>query len=327
MKILLINPPSENTIEAEVPSVVSEERGHNPFLGLMYIASVLLKEADCKVEILDCQVEELNYENVRKEIVRRKPDLVGMTAMSFTLVDNLKVAQIAKETDNNIKVILGGPHPHIFPEETINLPNIDFLVLGEGEETVVELMKHIGNIKKLKETKGIVFKDHGRVINTGLRPLIMDLDKVPFPARALTHYKKYSSLLAKRTPITTMETSRGCPYKCIFCDRPHLGKVFRARSPKNVVDEIEECVNMGIKEILIYDDTFTINRQRVIDICKMIIEQKLDIGWDIRARVNTVDRELLHLMRKAGCQRIHYGVEAGNSSILEVLKKGSPKNS
>ena len=163
-------------------------------------------------------------------------------------------------------------------------------------------------LDKLKNVKGIVFKDRNKVINTGLRPLIMDLDKIPFPARTLTPYKKYSSLFAKRTPITTMETSRGCPYKCIFCDRPHLGKMFRARSPKNVADEIEECVNLGIKEILIYDDTFTINRKRVVDICNEIITRKLDISWDIRARVNTVDSELLNLMKKAGCEKIHYCV-------------------
>ena len=322
MKVLLINPPSENTIEAEVPSVVNEERGHNPFLGLMYIASALLKKTDSQVKIIDCAVEGLNHDGLRNEIKRFDPDIIGMTAMSFTLLDNLKAAEIAKQVNNDIKVIFGGPHPHIFPEETINLENVDLIVLGEGEETIVELVNNIDSEDRWKEIKGIVFKDEGKAINTGLRPLTEDLDSIPFPARTLTPYKKYSSLLARRTPITTMETSRGCPYKCIFCDRPHLGKVFRARSPKDVAAEFEECVNLGIREILIYDDTFTINRKRVVDICNMIIERKLDVGWDIRARVNTVDKELLELMKKAGCQRIHYGVEAGNQKIMDVLKKG-----
>jgi len=152
--------------------------------------------------------------------------------------------------------------------------------------------------------------------------LISDLDKIPFPARHLTPYKKYSSLLAKRNPITTMITSRGCPYNCLFCMRPHLGKKFRARSAKNVVDEIEECVNIGIKEFLIYDDTFTVERKRVMDICNEIMRRRLDIGWDIRTRVDTVDYELLKKMKKAGCERIHYGVEKGNQEQLDILRKG-----
>ena len=157
---------------------------------------------------------------------------------------------------------------------------------------------------------------------TGVRPLEDDLDRLPFPARHLTPYPKYSSVIARRAPITTMFTSRGCPYQCIFCDRPHLGKKFRARSAKNVVDEMEACVELGIREFLVYDDTFTIQRQRVLDVCDEITRRKLDIGWDIRARVNTVDEEMLRRLRQAHCERIHYGVEAGTDRVLKVLQKG-----
>jgi len=119
-----------------------------------------------------------------------------------------------------------------------------------------------------------------------------------------------------------MFTSRGCPFRCAFCDRPHLGKQFRARSPKNVVDEMVACVKMGIHEFLIYDDTFTVDRKRVLGVCEEIRQRKLDIGWDIRARVDTVDAALLKKLRLAGCERIHYGVEAGTEKILKVLNKG-----
>jgi radical SAM superfamily enzyme YgiQ (UPF0313 family) len=117
-------------------------------------------------------------------------------------------------------------------------------------------------------------------------------------------------------------TSRGCPYRCLFCDRPHLGKKFRARSAINVVDEIEECVKKGIGEFIFYDDTFTIDRQRVFDICDEILRRKLDIMWDIRTRVDNVDKVLLERLKAAGCARIHYGVESGNPEILKVLRKG-----
>jgi len=119
-----------------------------------------------------------------------------------------------------------------------------------------------------------------------------------------------------------MFTSRGCPFQCLFCDRPQLGKVFRARSAKSIVDEMEECAKMGIQEIFIYDDTFGVDRQRVLDICKEIKKRGLSIAWDIRTRVNTVDREVLEALKKAKCQRIHYGVEAGTQKILNVLRKG-----
>lgn len=322
MRVLLINPPIRNMLTTEVPEIVTGERGFNPPLGIMYIAACLERDTDCKVEILDAEAEELDYGEIRKEVIKRKPDIVGLSAMTFTLVDCLIIAKIVKDTDKTIEVILGGIHAYIYPHETINLPCIDYLIVGEGEFISVDWIKNIDKIEKLKKIKGLVFKDGGRIIHTGLPPLIEDLDDIPFPSRHLTPYKKYSSLLAKRSPITTMITSRGCPYKCTFCMRPHLGKKFRARSAKNVVNEIQECVNMGIKEFLMYDDTFTIGRKRVVDICNEIMRRKLDIGWDIRARVDTVDYELLKKLKRAGCERIHYGVEKGNQEQLNILKKG-----
>jgi len=242
--------------------------------------------------------------------------------MTFTLIDVFKTAEVVKNVDQKIKVVLGGPHVNIYPMETINNKNIDFLVLGEGEALFKDLLDNLENVENLKQIKGLVFRDNnGKVVNTGMRELIMNLDSVPNPRRDLLPYKKYYSIIAKKNPTTTMFTSRGCPYRCLFCDRPHLGKIFRARSAENVVAELQQIEHMGIKEVFIYDDTFTINKERVVKICNLILEKNIKLSWDIRARVNTVDKELLRLMKNAGCERIHYGVEAGTEKILKILRK------
>ena len=322
MKILLINPPSFNTITSCLPKTLDEGRGFTPPLGIMYIAAQIEKETSHQVEILDAQVDELTYEQLKTEIEKRKPDVVGITTMTFTLIDVIKTAKIIKEINPNIKIILGGPHVIIYPTETINIKEVDFVILGEAETVIKPLLDNINNLDELEKVKGLVFKKNGKIINTGRSDLIKNLDDLPFPARHLTPYKKYYWALSPYRPITTMFTSRGCPYQCLFCDRPQLGKNFRPASAKRVVDEMEECQKMGIQEIFIYDDTFGVDRKRVLDICADIIKRGIKIAWNIRTRVNTVDEEVLTALKKAGCQRIHYGVEAGTQKILNVLKKG-----
>lgn len=324
MRVLLINPSAENELLSCNPEFINQERGYNPPLSILYLAGYLEKFSNFDIRVIDCQVEEINYPKLSKLIEENKPDVIGMTAMTFTLLDVLKVIKIAKRINSQIKIVLGGPHPHIYPKETINLPGVDYLILGEGEIAFFELLNHLDKKSSYPPShiKGLVFKTNGEIVQTGFREPIMNLDELPFPARHLTPYHKYSSLLAKKNPVTTMITSRGCPYRCIFCDRPNLGKVFRARSAKNVVDEMEECKKMGINEILVYDDTFTVNRQRVLNICSEIQKRKLEINWDIRARVDNVDQDILKALKKAGCKRIHYGIEGGTQKILDILHKG-----
>lgn len=321
MKILLINPPASNLILTNLPEGISQEDPMPP-LGLMYVAAYLKKYTEHEIKILDCLIEKINHEQLKEKIEQEKPDVVGITALTFTIIDVLKTAKIAKQVNPDIKVVLGGPHVNIYPEETLNFPEIDYLILGEGEKPAKDLMDNLDQTENLYNFKGIAFKDNHKIINPGPRELIENLDELPFPARDLIPNKKYTSVLSENNPVTTMFSSRGCPFRCTFCNRAHLGKIFRARSAKNVVDEMEECKRMGIGEIFIYDDTFTINRQRVLDICSEIKNRNLKIFWDVRARVDTVDEELLSLMKNTGCERIHYGVEAGTQKILDAMKKG-----
>ena len=322
MKILLINPPRNFEIIGNNPSIIEEERGYNPPLGILYIAAYLEENSNHQVSVIDAQVEQMNYEDLERRIKSENPDCVGITAMTMTLIDVIKTVQIVKRINDDIKIVLGGPHVHLYPTETIHLGDIDFLVLGEGEESFLKLVESIDGKNELRNIPGLVYKQGKRIINTGTRAPIENLDELPFPARHLVPYKKYSSLLTKGNIVTTIFTSRGCPFKCAFCDRPHLGKRFRARTPNNVVDELEQCTKMGIREFLFYDDTFTVNRKRVIDICREIVDRGLNISWDIRSRIDTIDEEMIKYLKLGGCQGIHYGIESGTSKVLEILKKG-----
>jgi len=322
MKILFINPPTKNILTSNIPDVIEGSGGVIPPLGILYLAGFLKKDGRHEIKVLDLQLFEKTENEIKKYLLDYQPNVIGMTAITFTMIDVAILVKLIKEILPATKIVLGGPHANIYPEETLAMGGVDFVVLGEGEEIFAGLINNLDHPEKIKTIKGLVFSDRRQIIKTGQQELIQNLDALPHPARELTDYKKYYSTLSLKNPTTSMFTSRGCPYRCIFCDRPHLGKVFRARSAKNVVAEIETITQMGIKEIFIYDDTFTIDRQRVVDICQGILNRGLQIAWDIRARVNTVDGELLQLMKQAGCSRIHYGVEAGTNEILNNLRKG-----
>ena len=327
MKILLINPPRKNEIVGNNPAIIDEERGFNPPLGLLYLAAYLEERTVHEPAVVDCQVERLNADGIRRRILENAPDVVGISVMTMGLIDALNTIQIVKTAVPDVPVVLGGPHVHLFPDETMQLPGVDYLVLGEGERSFAGLLDALTSSKQrraeaLEAIPGLVYKRDGRIIKTSPPEPVEDLDDIPFPARHLVPYREYSSLLSAGETVTTLFTSRGCPFKCRFCDRPHLGKRFRARSAMNTVDEIERCVEMGIGEFLIYDDTFTVNKRRVLDICDEILRRKLSINFDIRARVDTINETMLKQLRKAGCSGIHYGVEAGTPAALAALNKG-----
>lgn len=320
MRVLLINPPRLNEIITDNPSFIDEERGFNPPLGILYLAGYLKKNSKHEIFGLDAQVEGLDYsDKFINKISEINPDVVGITAMTFTLPDVLRTVKIIKNAEEKLNkkviVVLGGPHIHLFPIESISLANIDFVIKGEGEKPFFHLLEALEGRFQLSGVSGLVYKKGGEIVNNPIEGLIDNLDEIPFPDRKLLPIEKYNSILSGGRVVTTMFTSRGCPFRCSFCDRPHLGKKFRARGAKNVVDEMEECLKLGIEEILIYDDTFTVNKQRVIDICREIINRNLKFVWDIRARVDTVDEEILKALKKAGCQRIHFGVEAGTEKF------------
>lgn len=324
LKVLLINPPRFNIITTTVPEFVNdpEGTGYYPPVGLLYIAGMAEQVAGCEVKVLDAIAERLSYAEIEARIRAEAPAVVGIQAMTYTLIDSLHTARLAKKIDPGTHVCFGGPHVSIYPEETLQFTEVDSVVMGEGEYVFADLLKALAAGKELAGVAGIMFRKEGKVVSTGQRGLIEDLDALPFPARSLTCIDKYWSILLRPAPTTTMISSRGCPYKCIFCERPHLGKKFRSRSAGNVVDELQAAVGLGIKSFIFYDDTFTLNRDRVHTICDEIMRRGLKINWSIRARVDSVDEAMLRKLKTAGCSAIHFGVESGNAEVLKTLKKG-----
>ena len=322
MKVLLIRPPHHHMITTNVPRSVDTETGMYPPLGLLYVAAGLKAWTDADVELLDAPALGLDQNGIAERIARTRPEIVGIQTMTFTLIDAIATVRSVKSVSAGTHVSLGGPHVNLYPEETLSIKGVDSLVLGEGERPFADVVNALAGGADLADMAGVAVMRNGKISTTEARALETNLDNLPQPNRDLVDDSLYWSVLAKRNPITTAMTSRGCPYKCIFCDRPHLGKTFRYRSAVNVVDEMADCVNRGIHELFLYDDTFTIKRRRIFEIRDEIKRRHLDVQWDVRARADTLDDEVVSAMKEAGVVRIHIGVESGSGRILKVMKKG-----
>jgi len=322
MKIILINPPEECTFNT-FPGAVEKSLGVFPPLGLLYVAASIKQYTDWKVEVIDAVAEKLSFSQIKERIKESAPDAAGITVMTHSLISSLKVAETAKESFPGIKVIFGGPHAHLYPENSIFFNCVDYVSTGEGEEAIVSLLRSWGDPDKIKAVPGLFFKtESGQIKHAGPCGYIKDLDKIMHPAIELVDYKKYYSSMLNGTGAASMITSRGCPYNCGFCARPNLGKKFRARSPEDISDEVEKYINLGIRAIVFFDDTFTIDKERVLAICREFGRRDFDISWSVRAHINDITIPMLSAMKKAGCEQINYGVESGNNSVLERINKG-----
>lgn len=239
------------------------------------------------------------------------------------------VAKLVKEVSKETTVIMGGAHPTVLPVETLQDPNVDIVVRGEGELTAFEVTESIAGRLQLKDIAGISFKENGKIIQTPERVPIEDLDSLPLPARHLLPVEKYRPFFPDqlfKAPVEAILTSRGCPFRCIFCAaRVISGRKYRWRSPKKVIEEIELLINeYGIQQLGIIDDTFTADKKRAEKICEELITRKLnkDLVWLCATRVDAVDRDLLKKMCEAGCRSISYGIESGSQRLLNLIRKG-----
>ena len=325
MKVLLVDVPFGPMEVGGSTGNFSLVRNVIPALGLAYLAAVA-EEAGHEVAILDC-ARGLPKSAIVEKTSSFSPKVVGVTATTPTYVNAVKTAQMVKEIDPAIVTVLGGPHPTEMPEQSLRGGPFDYLVIGEGEETWVELLGKIDSGGAPSEVAGLAFIEDGKCQLTAAREKIKELDKIPFPARhLLPPIADYSPTPAsyRALPLVHIMTTRGCPSKCTFCDRGIFGSSYRARSAENVLAEVEEVVERyGAREIRFFDDTFTIDKKRLTAICEGLAKKHPNLLWTCLTKVDKVDKEILQMMKEAGCWQILYGLESGDDNILQSLKKGT----
>ena len=317
MRVMLIRPPAKHTVESEVPEAVSAENLSYPPLALMSIAQFLKTQSNHEVTLLDAQLDDLDYDELERRVRAFAPDVVGVTAFTVQLVDVLKTVQTAKKAGVKYAVV-GGPHVSDFPRECVSLPGVDAVVKGEGQKPMLDLCDAWEKGEVPKGIPGTMCHPDDPVPEQDVY-FSNNLDDYPIIDRTMVDYKRYYDVMGQGGIFTTLISSRGCPYRCTFCNTPRHR--YRVMSPARVCEEIKSCLDLGIKEFYFVDDTFNITNQRVIDLCDAIIERGLKLQWTVRFRVKGMNRELLTKMKAAGCHRIQFGVEQGTEEGLLRLKK------
>lgn len=254
------------------------------------------------------------WKQVEDEIARFAPDIVGITMLTTAFKAAQNVAQIAKRLYPGLKVVVGGVHPTLDPEEVLGHDEFDYAIRGEGEFSLLELVQG----REPKDIQGLSYKKNGQLINNVARPFIKDLDILPFPSRdSFTNG-------ANHVDLGYVMTGRGCPYSCSYCVSPKIWqRVTRFRSVPNVVDELEYLKSsFGSQVVRFVDDTFNLDKRRAKELCQRMIDKGLNLKWICEARVDRLDRDLVSLMVKAGCVRVKLGVESGSDRILKMVGKG-----
>ncbi len=319
MKRVLFVLPSSRVLysKSKVKVAVSE----TPSLTFAALAAAL-QESGHEVRCADLNLTSQPEKVLQQQLEDFSPDYLGINCTTPLYYETQHIASIAKEHNPNIVVVVGGAHPSSLPESTMMDPNIDIGCIGEGDITMTEIVS--GN--DWASIKGITYSKNGAITANQPREYIKNLDDLPFPAWNIFDIKAYksSTLSCRNNPVGTIETSRGCPFGCTYCNKSIFGRTFRPKSPARVVDEMEYMLNLGFKEIHINDDGFTTDLNRAKQICDLICQRGLNFPWRLcnGIRVDRVDREFLRKARNAGCYGLAFGVESGDQALLDNIDKG-----
>lgn len=328
MRVLLMVAPSRGALTLESSNDIAQNMGFYPPLGILYVGTYLKNNSQHEVKIVDSESERLSYRDIEEKIQNYQPDVLGITTFTNTLRNILDVLKIAKRICPNCITVLGGPHIPLFPSETVAFAEVDYAINGDGEYAFRKLLDVLEKKlpedileEELKKIEGIVFQTSGGKFYNNGYARVKDIDSLPFPDRGFLNKELYFCILGKKRLMTTIMSSRGCPFQCTFCNTPD--KLYRYRSPQNVVDEMEYITEMGIEEVFFFDDLFNITAERAIAVCDEILKRKINVKWAFRGRVTGITEEFLKKAKKAGCERIQYGIEKATDASLKKVKKSS----
>jgi len=319
MKFSFVNPAPS----ADTPNMVTSAW---PPLGMLYIAGILMREG-IEVSILDQAIKNVSIDQSIQCVRKENPDIVGFSVCGSSAREAFKVAEAVKTEMPDVTVVLGNYHATFNAERILKkYPSVDVIVRGEGEYTSLDLARCLEKKRQLKEVDGITFRNNGDIVSTPDRPLIKNIDELPFPDRRLMN-AEYTSLIhgvkAATKRFTTVVSSRGCPFQCTFCGcRKFARGVWRPRSVENIMKELEYLKSEGYEQFLFVDDNFTLNPKRVVKLGHRIRKEKLDMEWFCDSRVDHVSFDMFREMVKAGCKILYFGVESANQRILDYYKKG-----
>ena len=312
MRIVLVYPPMPIVTTSLTPPV-----------GLAYIASVFI-ENNIEVKVVASDAEGLDVDRTVSKILEYSPDIVGFSISTPALNNSLKIIRQIKERKPDIIILSGGPHPTLFPDDFIK-SKTDFVVRGEGENTVSEFCGYLKGSNTLDSIKGFSYVKNGIITHNPDRELIEYLDSLPLPTWDLFPLSTFKSDFRKNKFTLPLVTSRGCPSQCTFCYKGIFGNRFRVNSPERIIKELEILIDkFKIEEFAIIDDNFTADAKRAAMTCDLMIAKNISIPWTLPAgiRVTSVTKELMDKLRSAGCYRVAFGIESGNQEILNSVKKG-----
>ncbi len=320
-KIILISPPY-----VDLYGKLDKAAGRYFPLGLGYIAAYLRKYGNHDVEMYEMDAQGLSLHDIAGIIKKGSPDVIGLTCSTPSFFRAIELAKAARD-NSPAKIVLGGVHASALPEFILNNYSglIDCVICGEGEITMLELVNAYQNKSEIGVIKGVVYKKNSSIVSGGNRPFIQELDSIPFPARDLIPQRLFMPNLhnMRYKRCFSILTSRGCPFNCSFCaSRIVSGERYRMHSAEYVLDEMDMLkTDYNAQQLLITDDTFTLNNDRLEKVCKGMIDRKLNLKWFCFSQVNTVNRAILKLMKKAGCYNIGFGIESGNEEGLRKIGK------
>lgn len=296
-----------------------------PPLGILYLAAIL-KEKGIEVSVLDQAAKSFTIEETVKWVEKEDPDVLGFSTFASSGPTAALISSEVKKKNSNITTVFGSCYATFNSKRILRkYPSVDIIVRGEGENTVIDLVDCLRKKDKLKKVRGITFRQKTSIVSTLDRDLIKDLDSLPFPDRRLIDVEYHCMIVGAnvaRKRFTSIVSSRGCVYRCRFCSCQKLARnVWRPRSVRNTLKELHFLASEGYKQFIFVDDSFTLDRKRVIKLCKGMRKEKLDMEWICESRVDNCSREMFQEIAKAGCRILYYGIESANPRILKYYNK------